>query len=60
MVRVLADLRGDGFDWAEVTWHLSVGRSSDTSLWVELEDWSIGALSVTCARPNALTASSST
>jgi hypothetical protein len=54
--RVLADLRGDGFDWAEAAPGIvSVGRSSDTSRWVELEQWNIGAHSVTCARANALT-----
>ncbi len=54
--RVLADLRGDGFDWAEAAPGIvRVGRSSDTSRWVELEHWNIGAHSVTCARANALT-----
>ena len=55
-MRVLADLYGDGFDWAEtVPGVLRVGRSSDTSRWVELELWTIGAHSVTCPRANALT-----
>src|SRR3984885_2142681 len=53
---VLADLRGDGFDWAQAAPGIvSVGRSSDTSRWVELEQWNIGAGNVTCARANALT-----
>ena len=56
LMRVLADLRGDGFDWAEVAPGIvRVGRSSDTSRWVELEHWSISAHSVTCVRANALT-----
>jgi hypothetical protein len=53
---VLANLGIDGFDWAEaVPGVVRVGRSSDTSRWVELEQWNIGAHSVTCARANALT-----
>src|ERR1700733_823315 len=53
---VLADLRGDGFDWAQAAPGIvSVGRSSDTSRWVELEQWNIGAGNATCARANALT-----
>jgi hypothetical protein len=56
LMRVLADLRGDGFDWAEAApGIIRVGRSSDTSKWVELEHWNIGAHRVTCARANALT-----
>ena len=56
LMRVLADLRGDGFDWAEAAPGIvRVGRSSDTSRWVELEHWNIGAHGVTCARANALT-----
>jgi hypothetical protein len=40
LMRVLADLRGDGFDWAEAApGIIRVGRSSDTSKWVELEHW---------------------
>ena len=53
---VLAGLRGDGFDWAKAAPGIvRVGRSSDTSRWVELEHWNISARSVTCARANALT-----
>jgi hypothetical protein len=53
---VLADLRGDGFGWAETAPGIvRVGRSDDTSWWVELERWNIGAHSVTCPRANALT-----
>ena len=53
---VLADLRGDGFDWAKAASGIvRVGRSSDTARWVELEHWNISARSVTCARANALT-----
>jgi hypothetical protein len=53
---VLADLRGDGFDWAQAAPGIvSVGRSGDTSRWVELEQWNIGPRSVICARANALT-----
>jgi hypothetical protein len=53
---VLADLRGDGFDWAQAApGVVSVGRSGDTSRWIELEQWNIGARDVTCARANALT-----
>ena len=38
LMRVLADLRGDGFDWAEAApGVVRVGRSGDTSRWVELE-----------------------
>ena len=56
LMRVLADLRGDGFDWAEAAPGIvRVGSSSDTSRWVELERWNIGAHTVTCARANALT-----
>ena len=56
VLRVLADLRGDGFDWAEAAPGIvRLGRSSDTSRWVELEHWNISARSVTCARANALT-----
>src|SRR5580693_275572 len=36
LMRVLADLRGDGFDWAEAAAGIvRVGSSSDTSRWVE-------------------------
>ncbi len=56
VMRLLADLRGDGFDWAKAAPGIvRVGRSSDTGRWVELEHWNIGAHSVTCARANALT-----
>ncbi|MGH3290204.1 MAG: stealth conserved region 3 domain-containing protein [Trebonia sp.] len=56
VMRVLADLHGDGFDWAEtVPGVIRVGRSRDTSRWVELEHWIVGAHSVTCPRVNALT-----
>ena len=56
LMGVLADLRSDGFDWAEAAPGIvRVGRSSDTSRWVEVEHWNIGAHSVTCARANALT-----
>jgi hypothetical protein len=56
MARALADLRGDGFDWAEAAPGIvRVGRSSDTSRWVALEQWTIGEHTVTCARANALT-----
>jgi hypothetical protein len=55
-MRVLTDLHGDGFDWAETgPGIVRAGRSSDTSRWVELERWTIGAHSVTCPRVNALT-----
>jgi hypothetical protein len=55
-VRVLAELRGDGFDWAETEpGVVRVGRGSDTSRWAELECWTIGPDSVTCPRANALT-----
>jgi Stealth protein CR2, conserved region 2/Stealth protein CR3, conserved region 3/Stealth protein CR4, conserved region 4 len=55
-MRVLADLHGDGFDWAEtVPGVVRVSRSSDPNRWVELECWTIGAHSVTCPRVNALT-----
>ncbi len=54
--RVLADLRGDGFDWVETAPGIvRVGRSGDASRWVELEHWNISAHRVTCARANALT-----
>src|ERR1700677_1543446 len=37
LTRVLADLRGDGFDWAQAAPGIvSVGRSGDASRWVEL------------------------
>jgi hypothetical protein len=56
VMRVLAELHGDGFDWAEtVPGIVRVGRSSDTNRWVELERWTIGEHSVTCPRVNALT-----
>ena len=56
MMRMLADLRGDGFDWAQAAPGIvRVGRSGDTGRWVELEYWRISAHSVTCARANALT-----
>jgi hypothetical protein len=56
LMRVLADLRGDGFDWVQTAPGIvRVGTSSDTSRWVELEHWNIGAHTVTCARANALT-----
>jgi len=56
VLRVLAELRGDGFDWAEVApGVLRLGRSGDISRWVELERWNVGAHHVTCARANALT-----
>jgi hypothetical protein len=52
----LADLRGDGFDWVDVAPGIvRVGRSGDTSRWVDLEHWYVSARSVTCARANALT-----
>src|SRR3984957_734955 len=55
-MRGLAGLRGDGFDWAEAAPGIvRVGRSGDTSKWVELEHWNVGAHPVTCARANALT-----
>ncbi|HEY3877873.1 MAG TPA: stealth family protein [Trebonia sp.] len=55
-MRVLADLRADGFDWTETAPGLiRVGRGTDTSRWVELECWTVGAHSVTCPRVNALT-----
>jgi hypothetical protein len=44
-VRLLADLDGDGFDWAEtVPGVVRVGRGQDTSRWVELERWTIGEI----------------
>jgi hypothetical protein len=56
VTRVLAELLGDGFDWAEtVPGVVRVGRSSDTSRWVELERWIVDANRVTCPRVNALT-----
>jgi hypothetical protein len=56
MMRVLADLRGDGFDWSKTAPGIvRVGRSSDTSRWIELEHWTVSANHVTCARANALT-----
>jgi hypothetical protein len=56
VMRVLADLRGDGFDWDRgAPGIVRAGRSSDTSRWVELEQWTISTHSVTCARANALT-----
>ena len=56
LMRVLADLRADGFDWAEAApGIIRVGSSSDIGKWVELEHWNIGPHSVTCARANALT-----
>ena len=56
VMRVLADLRGDGFDWANTApGVVRVGRSADTSRWTELEQWNVGPHSVTCARANALT-----
>jgi Stealth protein CR2, conserved region 2/Stealth protein CR3, conserved region 3/Stealth protein CR4, conserved region 4/Stealth protein CR1, conserved region 1 len=56
VMRVLADLQGDGFDWAEaIPGVFRVGRSSDTSRWVELERWTISPHSLTCPRANALT-----
>src|SRR5580700_11113120 len=55
-MRMLAGLRADGFDWAQAApGVVRVGRSSDTSRWVEVERWNIGARTVTCARANALT-----
>jgi hypothetical protein len=54
--RVLAELRGSGFDWAQAAPGIvRVGSSSDTSRWVELEHWKVGAHTVTCGRANALT-----
>jgi hypothetical protein len=56
VLRMLADLRGDGFHWAQAASGIvRVGRSGDTSRWVELERWNIGAHRGTCARANALT-----
>ncbi len=56
VTRVLADLRGDGFDWVKAAPGIvRVGRSGDTSRWVELERWNVSARSVTCVRANALT-----
>ena len=56
LLPVLADLCDDGFDWAKAgAGIVHVGRSSDTSRWVQLEHWNISAHSVTCARANALT-----
>ena len=56
VLRVLADLRGDGFDWVETAPGIvRLGRGNDTSRWVELEQWNISARRVTCARANALT-----
>lgn len=53
---LLASLRGDGFDWVLAAPGIArVGRSGDTSRWVELEHWSISAHSVTGPRANALT-----
>lgn len=55
-MRVLADLHREGF-YREETGPgvVRVGRSSDTSRWVELERWNIGAQYVACPRANALT-----
>jgi hypothetical protein len=56
LMRVLADLRGEGFDWVQAAAGIvRVGSGSDTSRWVEVEHWNIGAHSVTCPRANALT-----
>jgi hypothetical protein len=56
LMRVLAELRGQGFDWTSAAPGIArVGRSSDSNRWVELERWSIGPNHVTCARANALT-----
>jgi hypothetical protein len=56
MLRALGDLPGDGFDWMKVAPGIvRVGRSDDTSRWVELEHWNVSARSVTCARANSLT-----
>src|ERR1700722_14567987 len=56
LMRVLADLRADGFDWAEAApGIIRVGSSSDIGKWGELERWNIGPRSVPCARANALT-----
>jgi hypothetical protein len=56
VMRVLAGLHADGFDWAEtVPGVVRAGRSSDTSRWADLECWTVGAHNVTCPRANALT-----
>ena len=56
VMRVLADLRGNGFDWVLAAPGIArVGRSGDPSRWVELEHWNISAHSVTGVRANALT-----
>ena len=56
LMRVLADLRGEGFDWTNAAPGIvRAGSSSDTSRWVELERWIVGPNRVTCARANALT-----
>jgi hypothetical protein len=56
MMGVLAEMNADGFDWSEtVPGVVRVGRSSDTTRWVELERWTVSAHSVTCPRANALT-----
>ena len=52
----LRALRFDGFDWAQIAPGVVRGsRGEDTSRWIELESWDIGAHSVTCPRPNSLT-----
>ena len=49
-------LRFDGFDWVQTApGVVSGGRGEDTSRWIDLESWDIGAHSVSCPRPNALT-----
>jgi hypothetical protein len=56
VMRVLAELRVDGFDWVDAAPGIvRVGRGGDTSRWVDLEHWYVNARSVTCARANALT-----
>ena len=56
LMRVLADLRGQGFNAANAAPGIvRVGRSADASRWVELERWTVGPNRVTCARDNALT-----
>ena len=55
-MRGLAALRGEGLNGMEAApGIIHVGRSTDTSRWVEVERWNIGARGVTCPRANALT-----
>jgi hypothetical protein len=54
--RGLAALWGGGLSGTEIAPGIvRVGRSADTSRWVDVERWNIGAGSVTCPRANALT-----